>query len=120
LCFWHTKKPDALAGGTVLTEQYNMARFATFARATIGGFGRRLKFSVTQKISLEQDKPRTVIPQLLVLALSISAIAVGTWLWLTQQYLTPGAFWANIIWASINLGLAGSWYASRCCASTTA
>jgi cellulose synthase (UDP-forming) len=108
LCFWAYEEAGRGYGGTVLTEQYNMARFATFARATIGGFGPHLKFSVTQKISLEKDKPRTVIPQLLVLVLSISAIAVGTWLWLSQQYLTPGAFWANIVWASINLGLAGS------------
>jgi cellulose synthase (UDP-forming) len=43
-----------------------------------------------------------------VLALSISAIVVGTWLWLSHDFLTPGAFWANILWASINLGLAGS------------
>ena len=108
LCFWAYEEAGRGYGGTVLTEQYNMARFATFARATIGGFGRHMKFSVTQKVSLEQDKPRTVIPQLFVLVLSISAIAVGTWLWLSQHYLTPGAFWANIVWASINLGLAGS------------
>ena len=108
LCFWAYEEAGRGYGGTVLTEQYNMARFATFVRATIGGFGPNLKFSVTQKVSMEQDKPRTVIPQLIVLVLSISAIAIGTWLWLSQQYLTPGAFWANVIWASINLGLAGS------------
>lgn len=108
LVFWSYEEAGRGLGGTVLTEQYNMARFATFARATVGGFGRHLKFSVTQKISTEQDKARTVIPQLLVLALSVLAIAVGTWLWLSRSYLTPGAFWANIIWASINIGLAGS------------
>jgi cellulose synthase (UDP-forming) len=108
LVFWAYEEAGRGFGGTLLTEQYNMARFATFARATIGGFGRHLKFSVTQKINVEQDKAGTVIPQLLVLLLSILAIAVGTWLWLSKSYLTPGAFWANIIWASINLGLAGS------------
>ncbi|MDO8705325.1 MAG: glycosyltransferase [Sulfuricaulis sp.] len=108
LVFWSYEEAGRGFGGTLLTEQYNMARFATFARATIGGFGRHLKFRVTQKINVEQDKAGTVIPQLLVLILSILAIAVGTWLWLSKSYLTLGAFWANIIWASINLGLAGS------------
>ena len=108
LCFWAYEEAGRGYGGTVLTEQYNMARFATFALATIGGFGRRLKFTVTQKISLEQDRARTVIPQLFVLLLSISAIIIGAILWQSQQHLSPGAFWANIIWASINLGLAGA------------
>ncbi len=108
LVFWAYEEAGRGYGGTVLTEQYNMARFATFARATIGGFSRHLQFSVTQKISTEQDKARSVIPQLFVLILSVLAIAVGFGLWLSQHYLTPGAFWANIIWASINLGLAGS------------
>ncbi len=108
LCFWAYEEAGRGYGGTVLTEQYNMARFATFALATIGGFGRRLKFTVTQKISLERDRARTVIPQLFVLLLSISAIIIGAILWQSQQHLSPGAFWANIIWASINLGLAGA------------
>lgn len=108
LCFWAYEEAGRGYGGTVLTEQYNMARFATFALATVGGFGRHLKFTVTQKISLEQDRVRTVIPQLLVLILSISAIVIGASLWLSRQHLTPGAFWANIIWTSINLGLAGA------------
>jgi cellulose synthase (UDP-forming) len=108
LCFWAYEEAGRGYGGTVLTEQYNMARFATFALATIGGFGRRLKFTVTQKISLERDRARTVIPQLFVLLLSVSAIAIGAVLWMSQQHLSPGAFWANILWASINLGLAGA------------
>ncbi len=108
LCFWAYEEAGRGYGGTILTEQYNMARFATFALATIGGFGRHLKFTVTQKVSLEQDKANTVIPQLFVLILSITAIIIGAVLWSSQQYLTPGAFWGNVIWASINLGLAGS------------
>jgi len=108
LVFWSYEEAGRGYGGTLLTEQYNMARFATFARATIGGFGRRLKFTVTQKTSMERDKPRTVIPQLFVLLLSVTAMAVGTALWLSRSHLTPGAFWANIIWAGINLGLAGA------------
>ncbi|MCR4345815.1 MAG: glycosyltransferase [Sulfuricaulis sp.] len=108
LCFWAYEEAGRGYGGTLLTEQYNMARFATFALATISGFGRHLKFTVTQKVSLEQDKARTVIPQLFVLMLSIAAIIIGAVLWSSQQYLTPGAFWGNVIWASINLGLAGS------------
>jgi cellulose synthase (UDP-forming) len=108
LCFWAYEEAGRGYGGTVLTEQYNMARFATFALATLGGFGRRLKFTVTQKISLERDRPRTVIPQLFVLLLSIAAIVIGAVLWRSQQHLSPGAFWANVIWAGINLGLAGA------------
>ncbi len=108
LCFWAYEEAGRGYGGTVLTEQYNMARFATFALATLGGFGRRLKFNVTQKVSLEQDRPRTVIPQLFVLLLSVSAIVIGAALWWSHRHLSPGAFWANAIWAGINLGLAGA------------
>lgn len=108
LCFWAYEEAGRGYGGTVLTEQYNMARFATFALATIGGFGRRLTFTVTQKISLERDRLRTVIPQLFVLLLSLCAIIIGAILWRLHQHLSPGAFWANILWAGINLGLAGA------------
>jgi cellulose synthase (UDP-forming) len=108
LCFWAYEEAGRGYGGTVLTEQYNMARFATFALATLGGFGRRLKFNVTQKVSLEQDRPHTVIPQLFVLLLSISAIVIGVVLWWSHQHLNPGAFWANVIWAGINIGVASA------------
>lgn len=108
LCFWAYEEAGRGYGGTLLTEQYNMARFATFARATIEGFTRRVRFKVTPKLSNGQDERRSIWPQIGVLVLSIAAIAVGATLWIYRHHLATGAFWANVIWAGINLGLAGA------------
>lgn len=108
LCFWAYEEASRGFGRTLLIEQYNMARFATFVRATLGSFGRRLKFTVTPKEGTFRNESLVIVPQLLVLSLSIVAIIVGGVLWYLWHSLSPGAFWANVVWASINMGLAGA------------
>lgn len=108
LCFWAYEEAGRGYGGTLLTEQYNMARFATFARATIEGFTRGVRFRVTPKLGDGKDERRSIWPQIGVLVLSIAAIAIGAVLWFYRHHLATGAFWANVIWAGINLGLAGA------------
>jgi cellulose synthase (UDP-forming) len=108
LCFWAYEEAGRGYGGTLLTEQYNMARFATFARATIEGFTRGVRFRVTPKLGDGKDERRSIWPQIGVLVLSIAAIAIGAVLWFYRHHLATGAFWANVIWAGVNLGLAGA------------
>ncbi len=108
LCFWAYEEVGRGYGGTLLTEQYNMARFATFAQATLGGFRKRLDFNVTPKNSPRKNERLSIAPQFVILVVSITAILIGIILWLVQRHIPTGAFWANIIWASINLGLAGA------------
>ena len=108
LCFWAYEEAGRGYGGTLLTEQYNMARFATFARATIEGFTRRVRFRVTPKLTDGKDERRSIWPQIVILVLSVAAIAVGAVLWIYRHHLTTGAFWANVIWAGINFGLASA------------
>jgi len=108
LCFWAYEEAGRGFGGTLLTEQYNMARFATFARATIEGFTRAVRFRVTPKQSDGKDERRSILPQIIVLLLSVAAIAIGSALWLYRHHLATGAFWANIVWATINFGLAAA------------
>jgi cellulose synthase (UDP-forming) len=108
LCFWAYEEAGRGYGRTLLTEQYNMARFAVFLRATIEGCTRRLRFSVTPKQGDGGRERRHILPQLAVLAGSAVAIVVGTLLWRTTQHLDTAAYVANVLWAGINLGLAGA------------
>jgi cellulose synthase (UDP-forming) len=108
LSFWAYEEAGRGYGATLLTEQYNMARFATFARATIEGFTRRVRFRVTPKHADGADVRRYLWPQIGVLALSLVAITSGSLLWAFRHHLADGAFAANVIWAGINLGLAGA------------
>ncbi|HEX9625762.1 MAG TPA: glycosyltransferase family 2 protein [Acidiferrobacterales bacterium] len=108
LCFWAYEEAGRGYGRTLLTEQYNMARFAVFLRATVEGFTRRLRFSVTPKQGDGGRERRHIVPQLAVLAGSVAAIGIGTVLWRTTQHLETAAYVANVIWAGINLGLAGA------------
>lgn len=108
LCFWAYEEAGRGFGRTVLTEQYNMARFAVFLRATVEGFTRRVKFTVTPKTANGDKERRRIVPQIGVVVGSITAMVVGTVLWLLYHHLEPMAFVANLIWATINLGLAGA------------
>ena len=57
---------------------------------------------------VQEDEHRKIFPQFAVLGFSIGAIVVGSVLWTLYRHLTLGAFLANVVWASINLGLAGA------------
>lgn len=108
LCFWAFEEAGRGFGGTLRTEQYNMARFATFIWATLSGFVRGVTFRVTPKQAGHVSSWRELMPQRAVFYLSIGAILIGAWFFVTQAHLTPGAFWANVFWALVNMGLAGA------------
>ncbi|MCW8839740.1 MAG: glycosyltransferase [Gammaproteobacteria bacterium] len=108
LSFWLFEELGRGYGRTVITEQYNMGRFAAFAWATLALFRRRLPFSVTHKgHSRVRDAYRYFTPQFLVLMLNAVALPLGLALYITLDDHLPleGAV-ANLFWASLNMALA--------------
>lgn len=94
-------------GRSLLIEQYNMARFASFAWSTLGLFKMRKRFGVTAK-KLGEHTPSLgfLLPQLAVVSLNALAIPVGIVLFYFNGHLPEDGMWANVIWASINTWLA--------------
>lgn len=87
-------------------EQYNFARFAAFAWATLGLFSRHLRFRVTDKTLGARRQLRLLLaPQLLVWGLNLVAIPVGIWRYQHGSHLPPEALGFNLLWAAINLWL---------------
>ena len=107
LCFWAYEEVGRGYGRSVFTEEFNMARFAVFAQSTFGWFGDRQEFHVTDKNHDRGDDSKQIIPQLFILFASLFAIVAGIALWFAYHHLTPMALWVNVIWAGLNLGLAG-------------
>lgn len=99
-------------GGTIYIEQYNFARFAAFAWATLALFKNKIKFEVTDK-SLSRDSAmrRLFLPQTVVLLFNSVAIPIGLILAMTIGHIPVDALIFNAIWASVNLTL--GFYASR-------
>jgi len=109
LTFWAFEEVARGYGRSILTEQYNMMRFAVFIAATFGFFLRRLRFIVTPKTMGAADATRRSLwPQYLVLALNAIAIPVGIVMHFRGSDLPLGALIANVMWAAITLGLAGA------------
>ncbi|HXW09355.1 MAG TPA: glycosyltransferase [Steroidobacteraceae bacterium] len=107
LTFWTFEEVARGHGRTVLTEQYNMVRFAVFITATFGFFLRKLRFVVTPKQMGEGDATRRMLwPQYLVLAANVVAIPVGIAWFGTERGLPAGALIANLIWAALTCGIA--------------
>ncbi|HET7202576.1 MAG TPA: PilZ domain-containing protein, partial [Steroidobacteraceae bacterium] len=107
LTFWTFEEVARGYGRSLLTEQYNMMRFAVFITATFGFFLRRLRFVVTPKQMGEADATRRMLwPQYLVLVLNLAAIPFGIVYFGTERGLPTGALVANVIWASLTLGIA--------------
>jgi cellulose synthase (UDP-forming) len=93
----------------VTTEQYNMARFVAFARATLGWVTGGRKFKVTPKgVPANLFEQTRIIPQYLVLALNLYAIPIGYLFNQKYDWLPAGGLAANIVWASVNALLAYS------------
>lgn len=91
-------------GGILYTEQYNFARFAAFAWATLGLLVGPRKFRVTNKaLSHQHTNHLLMLPQLLVLSLNLLAVLLAL-AWSTQQpYLPAYALYFNMGWAGLNL-----------------
>lgn len=90
-------------------EQYNFARFAAFAHATLALFGTKSTFKVTDKgLSQNDANKRALMPQKAVVIANLLAIPLGLLLYYFYAYLPIEGVIANIIWALVNCGFAFS------------
>ena len=107
LTFWVFEEVGRGYGRSLFIEQYNMARFAAFAWATLALVFPRMKFRVTAKGSLAgRSAMRFTAPQWTVLALNAIALPVGTGIYLWTENLPLQSLIANGLWAFINAALA--------------
>jgi cellulose synthase (UDP-forming) len=105
LTFWCFEEVGRGYGGTLYTEQYNMARFAAFAWATLAWFFPTMKFKVTRKGSPSRRLLRFTAPQWLIVMSNLLAIPAGLTLWWHARALPLASVAANTLWAAINAGL---------------
>ena len=109
MTIWVFKEVGRGYSSFVTTEQYNMARFVAFARATLGWVTGGRKFKVTPKGAQANLVEQTrIIPQYLVLAFNLYAIPIGYLFNQKYDWLPAGGLAANIVWASVNAMLAYS------------
>jgi cellulose synthase (UDP-forming) len=106
LTFWVFEEVGRGYGRSLFIEQYNMARFAAFAWATLAWIFPRMKFRVTSKGALAGGAMRFTAPQWTVLVLNGLAVPIGTVLYLWSNQLPIEGLIANSIWAAINGALA--------------
>ena len=108
LTLWAFEEVGRGYGRTLFIEQYNMARFAAFAWATLAWVlpRRWLRFKVTRKGGLVDSSARFVAPQALVLALNVAAIPLGIAFFVWWGRLPLDGLIANALWALVNAALA--------------
>ncbi len=109
LTLWVFEETGRGFGNFIQTEEYNMARFFAFMRATLGWLGSGRKFRVTPKETRGNETEQgRIMPQYLLLGANLTAIPIGYFLCLHYQWLPAGGMYANIVWASVNAWLAYS------------
>jgi cellulose synthase (UDP-forming) len=108
LTFWVFEEVGRGYGRTVYIEQYNMARFAAFARATLAWFFPNGRFEVTRKRSRARRLLRFTMPQWLVVCSNLLAVPVGIAIYRHTHLLPLAGVAANVLWAGINCGLAAA------------
>lgn len=106
LTFWVFEEVGRGYGRSLFIEQYNMARFATFAWATLAWVFPRMKFKVTPKGAARKRALRLSLPQWLVLGLNLGAMPVGIALYFLASTLPLQGLITNLMWASFNGALA--------------
>lgn len=108
LSLWMFEEIGRGHGGILYIEQYNFARFAAFAWATLGLFAATLHFKVTPKVRDNGSGfMRLLWPQYAILILNAGAIPLALlFSLLSSQYLPLPALLFNIFWATVNLILA--------------
>ncbi|WP_066560794.1 glycosyltransferase [Croceicoccus bisphenolivorans] len=83
-------------------EEYNFLRFYTFIRATLAiAVPINWKFKVTPKDLKSRSGIWGLWPQLLIAAAAVLSIPAGAYQFATSSYLPAGAFFANVIWATL-------------------
>jgi len=108
LSIWCFEELGRGYGEMMYVEQYNMARCFAFCYATLGLFMGKLKFRVTSKKMTGSTRNFWyMVPQYAILASNLIAIPVGFYLYKTTAHLTYFSLLANMVWASLNLVLAG-------------
>nr|ART39846.1 J120 [uncultured bacterium] len=106
LTFWVFEEVGRGYGRSLFIEQYNMARFATFAWATLAWVFPRVKFKVTPKGAAKKRAVRLSLPQWVVLGLNFGAMPVGIALYFLASTLPLHGLITNLLWASFNGALA--------------
>jgi cellulose synthase (UDP-forming) len=110
LTFWAFEEVSRGYGRSVETERFNMARFATFAWATLALLRGRGRFRVTRKQrgagGTGDAVGRYTLPQTIVWLANGVAIPLGILLNARNAWLPLGAVAANVVWAMVNVGLA--------------
>jgi cellulose synthase (UDP-forming) len=106
LSFWVFEEVGRGYGRMLLIEQYNMARFAAFAWATLAWIVPRGRFKVTVKGGLAGRALRFTAAHWAVAAASVLAIVSGTALHFIDGRLPVEGLVANVLWAGINTALA--------------
>ncbi|MEO7338324.1 MAG: glycosyltransferase [Caldimonas sp.] len=107
LTFWVFEEVGRGYGRSLFIEQYNMARFAAFAWATLALVFPRMKFRVTSKgAPAGRGAMRFTAPQWAVLSINLIAVPFGTAVYLWSEALPLQGLLANGLWALINAALA--------------
>lgn len=108
LSLWCFEELGRGYGEMMFVEQYNMARCAAFCYATLGMFMGKIKFRVTSKAMTGGVKSYWyLVPQYVIFAANLIAVPVGLYLHQTTGHLTYFSLLANMMWATLNLMLAG-------------
>ena len=108
LTFWVFEEVGRGYGRTLYIEQYNMARFAAFAWATLAWLFPNGRFEVTRKRSRARRLLRFTMPQWLVMSGNVLAVPVGIAIYRHTHTLPLAGVAANVLWAGINCGLAAA------------
>jgi cellulose synthase (UDP-forming) len=108
LTFWMFEEIGRGYGRTLYIEQYNMARFAAFAWATLAWLFPKGRFEVTRKRSRARRLLRFTVPQWLVVSCNLLAVPIGIAIYLHVHMLPLAGVAANVLWAAINCGLAAA------------
>lgn len=108
LTFWVFEEVGRGYGRTLYIEQYNMARFAAFAWATLAWFFPNGRFEVTRKRSRARRLLRFTMAQWLVVCSNLLAVPVGIAIYRHTHMLPLAGVAANVLWAGINCGLAAA------------
>lgn len=106
LTFWLFEEVGRGYGRSLFIEQYNMARFAAFAWATLAWVFPRMKFRVTSKGALASRVLRFTAPQWAVLGVNLLAVPIGVVLYIRSSSLPLDGLIANSVWALVNSALA--------------
>lgn len=93
---------------TIWTEEYNFFRFYTFMKATLAlVIPIKWRFAVTPKgLDVQGNVLLRLWPQFLVAFGAIGSIILGTAIYLRHHHLPEGAFFANLVWLTVNGAIA--------------